>query len=111
MLRPYPIPTCEGPGPFGRGLRKVTRAMPRYFFHTHIGADVIDDPTGIELRDPDEAWEKARETIRAALRAPQDQARLMTASLVVTDAAGDVVLEFPFSEAVTLPGADDTTLH
>jgi hypothetical protein len=85
--------------------------MPRYYFHTHIGEDVIGDPTGIELRDPDEAWEKARETIRAALRAPQDQARLMTAALVVTGADGEVVLEFPFSEAVSLPVADDSTLH
>jgi hypothetical protein len=29
--------------------------MPRYFFHTQIGEDVISDPTGIELRDPDAA--------------------------------------------------------
>ncbi|MGH1572659.1 DUF6894 family protein [Methylobacterium sp. P31] len=85
--------------------------MPLYFFHTQIGDDVITDPTGIELRDPDEAWEKARAAIRAALHAPQDQARLMTACLVVTDAEGEVVLEFPFSEAVTLPSPDDPTLH
>jgi hypothetical protein len=85
--------------------------MPRYFFHTQIGEDLITDPAGTELRDPDEAWEKARATIRAALRTPEDQARLMTACLVVTDAADEVVLEFPFSEAVTLPSPDDPTLH
>ena len=84
--------------------------MPRYFFHTHIGDDVITDPTGVALRDPDEAWETARDTIRAALSEPRDQARLMAACLVVTDAAGEVVLEFPFSEAATLP-PDDPKLH
>jgi hypothetical protein len=26
--------------------------MPRYFFHTHIGDDVIVDPEGRELDDP-----------------------------------------------------------
>ena len=82
--------------------------MPRYFFHTHIGADVLADPTGVALRDPDAAWETARDTIRAALDAPRDQARLMAARLVVTDAAGEVVLEFPFSEVVTLPPGDGT---
>ncbi|SDA19857.1 hypothetical protein SAMN02799622_02348 [Methylobacterium sp. UNC378MF] len=86
-------------------------AMPRYFFHTQIGEDVISDPTGIELRDPDAAWEAARDTIRAALHDPQDQARLMTACLVVTDEAAEVVLEFPFSEAVVLPPLDDPTRH
>ncbi|ACB22682.1 DUF6894 family protein [Methylobacterium radiotolerans] len=85
--------------------------MPRYFFHTQIGEDVISDPTGIELRDPDAAWEAARETIRAALRHPQDQARLMTACLVVADADGEVVLEFPFSEAVALPADGTPTRH
>jgi len=87
------------------------KAMPRYFFHTQIGEDVISDPTGIELRDPDAAWEAARETIRAALRHPQDQARLMTACLVVTDADGEVVLEFPFSEAVALLADGTPTRH
>ncbi|MEE7504303.1 DUF6894 family protein [Methylobacterium sp. C33D] len=85
--------------------------MPRYFFHTQIGADVISDPTGIELRDPDAAWAAARETIRAALRQPRDQARLMAACLVVTDDDGEVVLEFPFSEAVALPADEDPTRH
>ncbi|AIQ88593.1 MAG: hypothetical protein CL858_14035 [Cupriavidus sp.] len=85
--------------------------MPRYFFHTHIGADVVSDPTGTELRDPDAAWEMAQETIRAALRNPQNQARLMTACLVVMDDDGEVVLEFPFSEAVVLPPSEDPTRH
>ncbi|MCJ2123314.1 DUF6894 family protein [Methylobacterium sp. J-077] len=85
--------------------------MPRYFFHTQIGEDTITDPNGVELRDPDQAWEKAQDTIRAALADPQNQARLLTACLVVTDAAGEVVLEFPFSEVVALPPDADPTLH
>jgi hypothetical protein len=97
--------------PSGRASEPVTKPMPRYFFHTQIGEDVITDPTGTELRDPDEAWEKARATIRAALRSPQEQARLMAACLVVADAAGEVVFEFPFSEAVTLPAPEDPTVH
>lgn len=86
--------------------------MPRYFFHTHLGGDVITDPDGIDLRDADAAWERARATALAVMsRDPANQARLMTASLVVTDAAGEVVLELPFAEAVTLPPRQDPTLH
>lgn len=86
--------------------------MPRYFFHTQIGADRVTDPVGAELRDPDQAWETARDTARALMARDQsNQARLMTASLLVTDEAGEVVLEFPFAEAVTLPSLKDSTLH
>ncbi|WP_375462528.1 DUF6894 family protein [uncultured Methylobacterium sp.] len=81
--------------------------MPRYFFNTQIGAERIADPDGTDLPDADHAWETARDTIRAALRETNDQARLMAASLLVTDATGDVVLEFPFAEAVPLSGGRD----
>lgn len=83
--------------------------MPRYFFHTHVGADAINDPTGVELPDPDAAWETARAVIRAAMVRTQDPARLMASMLVVTDGTGDVVLEFPFSEALPVPPGDDST--
>lgn len=86
--------------------------MPRYFFHTEIGADRVSDPEGVELRDPDEAWERARATVLGVMGGNRaDQSRLMTANLVVTDEAGKVVLEFPFAEAVTLPPVTDGTLH
>ncbi len=75
--------------------------MPRYFFHTRIGADTLTDEEGVDLRDPDQAWRVARATIRASLEEENGDPRLITAILVVTDAAGDVVLEFPFAEAVT----------
>jgi hypothetical protein len=83
--------------------------MPRYFFHTHVGADVVADPVGTDLRDPDAAWTTARDTIRAMMAEPRNQARLMGASLVVTDAEGAVILEFPFAEAMT--GRGDGSVH
>ena len=79
--------------------------MPRYFFHTRIAADTLTDEDGVELRDPDQAWRVARATIRASLEDEGSDPRLVTAILVVTDEAGEVVLEFPFAEAID--AADD----
>ncbi|MCJ2035913.1 DUF6894 family protein [Methylobacterium sp. J-068] len=84
--------------------------MPRYFFHTRIGDDRVADAEGTDLRDPDRAWEVARDTIRAAMAEPGNQARLIGACLVVTDESGDVILEFPFAEAM-LSGPGDGRLH
>lgn len=81
--------------------------MPRYYFQTQIGADLIDDPTGADLRDPDAAWAVARDTIRAMMAEPRNQASLVGACLVVTDAEGEVVFEFPFAEAITAPSGPD----
>lgn len=81
--------------------------MPRYFFNTRIGADLIPDTEGAELRDPDHAWDVARTTIRQLLKVQAGQktgkSSLMTAILEVTDSAGDIVMEFPFSEALIDP--------
>ncbi|MBN9600693.1 MAG: hypothetical protein J0G28_13615 [Afipia sp.] len=89
--------------------------MPRYFFHTRIGGDLISDPQGADLRDPDQAWEVARVMIRQLLReggrpeaAPRD---LITAILEVTDEAGEIVLEFPFSEVLIDPADRPPTTH
>ena len=43
------------------------------------------------------------------LRAPLGA--LLAAALVVTDQKGDVVLEFPFSEALMAPNDTPTTRH
>jgi hypothetical protein len=40
-----------------------------------------------------------------------EQAMLLTASLVVTDESGDVVLEFPFSEALIGGPGESQTRH
>ena len=85
--------------------------MPRYFFNTRIGDDLIPDPDGVELRDPDQAWEMARTMIQEILRDQRDQPNLLAASLEVTDERGEVVLEFPFTEALIAPPEDPPTRH
>ena len=77
--------------------------MPRYFFNTRIGVTLIPDPEGEELRDPDHAWEIARATIRQILQEEGKDPSLLSASLEVTDTAGEIVLEFPFTEAPEIP--------
>jgi Domain of unknown function (DUF6894) len=79
--------------------------MPRYFFNARIGNDLIPDAEGEELRNPDRAWEVARAMIREVLRTEGRQASLLNATIEVTDEAGEIVLEFPFSEALLeMPG-------
>lgn len=77
--------------------------MPRYFFNTRIGETLISDPEGAELRDPDQAWRVARATIRQILQEEGREPGLLSASLEVTDANGEIVLEFPFAEAIEIP--------
>ena len=48
--------------------------MPRYFFNTRIGDDVIPDAEGEELRDTDHAWEVAKAADRSA-REPTKETR------------------------------------
>ena len=74
--------------------------MPRYFFHTRIAGDLIVDKQGVELRDPDHAWELARAMI-ADLVSKGADARLLSATLEVADEADEIVLEFPFSEVIS----------
>ena len=74
--------------------------MPRYFFNTRIGDELIDDPEGEELRNPDRAWEVARAMILELIRSEGADAGLLSAVIEVTDDEGEIVLEFPFSEAL-----------
>ena len=85
--------------------------MPRYYFNTRIGEDLIPDTDGVELRDPDHAWEMARTMIKEILSEQRDQLNLLVASLEVTDEAGEIVLEFPFTEALIAPPDDTPTKH
>ena len=73
--------------------------MPRYYFNTRIGDELIADPEGEELRDADRAWEVARAMIEQLLKS-EDAQGLLRAVLEVTDDQGDIVLEFPFTEAL-----------
>jgi hypothetical protein len=72
--------------------------MPRYFFNTRIGDEVITDPEGEELHNPDRAWEVARAMSRELLKI-EGGGDLVGAVIEVTDDAGEIVLEFPFAEA------------
>jgi hypothetical protein len=74
--------------------------MPRYFFNTRIGEELISDPEGEELRNPDRAWEVARSMIRELLKTDGAEGALLSAVLEVTDDEGEIVLEFPFTEAI-----------
>ncbi len=85
--------------------------MPRYYFNTRIGNDLITDDAGVVLRDPDQAWEVARMTIRDLIKAKGAEPNLLNASLEVTDAGGEIVLEFPFSEALLDVEAPRATRH
>jgi hypothetical protein len=79
--------------------------MPRYFFNTRINNELIADSEGEELRNPDRAWEIARAMIREVLRTEGRHASLLSATIEVTDEDGEIVLEFPFSEAlIEMPG-------
>ena len=85
--------------------------MPRYFFNTKIGDDTIPDVEGEELRDADHAWEVARDMIVDLLEEQSEYPNILTASLVVTDQKGEVVLEFPFSEAIVAGQEASATRH
>ena len=74
--------------------------MPRYFFNTRIGEELIVDPDGEDLRNPDHAWEVARQMILEVLKSEGTQPVLLEAAIEVTDTDGDIVLEFPFTEAL-----------
>ena len=89
--------------------QEVILTMPRYFFNARVGDELISDPEGEELRDPDRAWEIARAMIRELLKTEGVEASLMTAVLEVTDDEGEIVLEFPFTEA--LLNVPDVTKH
>ena len=85
--------------------------MPRYFFNTRIGDQLISDPEGEDLRNPDRAWEVARAMIRELLRTEGAEAGLFNAILEVTDDEGEIVMEFPFAEAIIDPSEETPTRH
>ena len=109
----FKLRTCELPTAFGWSPRngKWFDAMPRYFFNTRIGDELISDPEGEQLRDPDQAWEIARAMIRELLKLEGAEGSLLNATLEVTDDAGEIVLEFPFTEAILNVSGQAATRH
>jgi hypothetical protein len=85
--------------------------MPRYFFNTRIDDELISDPEGEELRSPDRAWEIARAMIRELLKTDGADGALLNAILEVTDDDGEIVLEFPFTEALLDLSDEPVTKH
>lgn len=85
--------------------------MPRYFFNTRIDDQLIADPEGDELRNPDRAWEVARAMIRELLKIEGAERDLLNAVLEVTDDEGEIVLEFPFAEAILDMSDQPVTKH
>jgi hypothetical protein len=85
--------------------------MPRYFFNTRIGDELIVDPDGEELRDPECAWEIARAMILELLRSEGASQTLLSAVVEVMDGDGEIVLEFPFTEAIAQLPDEHATRH
>ena len=85
--------------------------MPRYFFNTHVGDELISDPEGEELPDLDRAWEVAWAMIRELLKTEGAERGLLSATLEVTNDDGEVVLEFPFAEAILEMSDEPVTKH
>jgi hypothetical protein len=85
--------------------------MPRYFFNTRIGGDLIVDPDGVELRDPDRAWEIARAMIQEVVRSEGASHALLNAVIEVMDDDGELVLEFPFTEVIVDLPDEHSTRH
>jgi hypothetical protein len=85
--------------------------MPRYFFNTRIGEELIKDPDGEQLRDPDHAWEIAQAMVLELLRSEGSSPTLLSAVIEVTDDDGEVVLEFPVTEAIVELPDEHATRH
>ncbi len=85
--------------------------MPRYFFNTRIGDELVADPEGEVLRNPDRAWKAARAMILEILKTEGASASLLNAVIEVTDEDGDIVLEFPFAEAMLEHWDQPATKH
>jgi hypothetical protein len=103
--------SLEQPAPTRASRESGFSSMPRYFFNTRIGDELISDPEGEELRNPDRAWEIARAMIRELLKTEDAERGLLNAVLEVTDDEGEIVLEFPFAEAILGASNQPTTKH
>ena len=80
--------------------------MPRYVFHLHAGEGRANpDQTGQHLPDPEAALEVAGRIARQLLTWNLEPVRWLDYHVQVTDEAGAVVFELPFTEAGELEGS------
>jgi hypothetical protein len=63
------------------------------------------------LRDPERAWEIARAMILELLRSEGASQTLLSAVIEVMDDDGEIVLEFPFTEAIVELPDEHATRH
>ena len=85
--------------------REAVTPMPRYRFHLVLEDAVLPDPDGQDLPDADAAWGVARRSARDLMRSDLGQAvNWMACRFEVRDEADEIVLEFPFPEAVEAGG-------
>ncbi len=84
-------------------LAAWSQVMPRYFFHLCRDGRELSDHQGQTLRDPDQAWETANAVARDLMSGrPPENAPWTSYYFQVTDEAGEVLLEFPFAEALQI---------
>jgi hypothetical protein len=77
--------------------------MPRYFFHLCRDGTRFHDRGGQELDDADQAWEAARMAALGLMNSEANAtANWSSCRFEVTNEHDDVLLEFPFLEAVEM---------
>jgi hypothetical protein len=80
--------------------------MPRYIFILQLADDTLEDAHSLECADADEAWERAKTIAQHVMQTEFERAPdWVRCSIVVKDEAGEVLLEFPFIEAVEVPAS------
>jgi hypothetical protein len=75
--------------------------MPRYFFHLRCRGKEVPDRFGADLPDPDHAWDAAQVVARDLMQSePAADVSWLTCRFEVTDEAGEIVFELPFTEVI-----------
>jgi hypothetical protein len=79
--------------------------VPRYFFHLRCAGKDVEDRTGADLSDPNQAWEAAWATARSLMATqPDADVNWLACYFEVADEAGEIVFELPFTECVDVRG-------
>ncbi|MBM6593237.1 DUF6894 family protein [Microvirga pudoricolor] len=80
----------------------------RYFFNIQLESDYLPDRDGQDFPDADAAWEAARAAARDLMASAIVQpSSWRDCRFEVTDGRGEIVLEYPFLEAVEVEDRPD----